>query len=157
MTDLMAAGNITIQKANFLPLHTKAREQAYTMNNIISAFRTCGIVPLNSHIVLSELEPPTEPTAQARLPPTPNNGSSLLRQARQVRLQLRAQQEVNPLQKDILSLLDPPTTTTTGRFFRTNFRSRGSPNINNIYSESSDHAEEQYRKSTSGPAKDRTV
>ena len=89
--DLMAAGNITIQKGNFLPLYIKVRKQAYTTSNIISAYRTCKIVPLNFHIVLSELEPPTEPTAQAQLPQTPNDSSSLLRQARQIRLQLRAQ------------------------------------------------------------------
>ena len=50
-----------------------------------------------------------------------------------------------------------PTTTTTGRLYETNFCSRGSPNLKNICSESSDHAEEQYRKPISGPAKDRTV
>ena len=48
----MVAGNIIIQKAEFLPLYIKAREQANNASNIISALRTCEIVPLNSRIIL---------------------------------------------------------------------------------------------------------
>ena len=47
--------DIVIQKANFVPLNICAHNEAYTIDNILSAFRNTGIVPLNSRLILSKI------------------------------------------------------------------------------------------------------
>ena len=55
-----------IHKGNFLPLYLEARQETYNQHNIQIAFSSCGIIPLNTRIILNKLP------QQAKPPHSPN-------------------------------------------------------------------------------------
>ncbi|KAF8540448.1 hypothetical protein BDD12DRAFT_672537, partial [Trichophaea hybrida] len=54
--DYFLPTTIGINRDLFFALYKEARQQAYTLRNITSAFKKCGIVPFNPCPVLSELQ-----------------------------------------------------------------------------------------------------
>ena len=57
--DAIRNGVSSIFNSNFLPLYVGARQAAYTVDNIKSSWEGAGIIPLNSHVVVSRVEPQT--------------------------------------------------------------------------------------------------
>ena len=57
MDDAMRTGVSGIFKGNFLPIYISARKAAYTVDNILNAWRGAGIIPFNSRAILSKINP----------------------------------------------------------------------------------------------------
>lgn len=85
--DAIRSGVTGIYKGNFLPLYVEASKAAYTVDNISSACRGAGIIPLNPHIILSKIELPEVPelkecpqhftTSISQSQPTPRNSNAV--------------------------------------------------------------------------------
>ena len=113
---VVRSGNQGIRKGNFLPLYLQARESAYTVKNIHSAFVKCGIVPLNARKVLGILPGATEKTGRATYqegastgkkseqmpPPTPESTRAISHMVRKATLQLRNEEAVPSEMADLL-------------------------------------------------------
>jgi hypothetical protein len=75
---------VIIDKYNLLSNYAVARSQAFKPTTIISAFRKCGISPLNEGAVPEALfEPAQNYTTQAAMPVAPRLTTLLVPNARQ--------------------------------------------------------------------------
>ena len=119
--DAMRTGVSGIFKGNFLPLYISARKAAYTMDNILNAWRGAGIIPFNSRAILSKIdsltkksfmkskdltEDPFQPSKplHSEVLSTPRDSKAASQLVRQKKLLL--QQALSPTQReDILNQL----------------------------------------------------
>ena len=85
--DYFLTTSISISQDTFYPLFKKARSQAYSLDSIRNAFRTCGIVPLQARSVLEKLQAPSPPTPRLKAAPE----SVILEQTPHSKCELRQQ------------------------------------------------------------------
>ena len=64
-----------IRKVEWLVTYVKARQTAFRLTNILGGWRGAGLIPLNPHRVIRQLEPRTPSTSRTLIPPlsTPDN------------------------------------------------------------------------------------
>ena len=106
---LVRYGNVAVNKGNFLPMLVNARNQTYTKENIMGAWRGSGLIPPNSRAVLVKLPTYREKAvpAPAPVPPTPQNTKALLHQARQAKLLLKPGSSLSSdQQEELADLID---------------------------------------------------
>jgi len=92
---LVQFGNVTITKGKFWPVLVAAHKATYTPKNILSAWRSGGLILHNPRHVLDKLTLGQEITPKAAPsdsvePPTPRNTVEIHRKVRQATLQLRS-------------------------------------------------------------------
>ena len=109
------------KKRTFSPVYQSSRAILHYKKHYFSIMNIWNC-PHNSQIVLSELEPPTGPTAQAQLPPTPNNSSSLLRQAWQVCFNWELSKRSTPFMRIYLAFSISSSGSVLGKSVKTTHR-----------------------------------
>ena len=56
--DYFLTTSVSINRDTFFPIFKQARRLTYVSESIQGVFRSCGIVPLQSHVVLEKLQAP---------------------------------------------------------------------------------------------------